>query len=179
MYTPIYVTVSQVQSDPALKDIIPKSWTTDDPFLSAIAEAESCIESKIFPLGYQRRQLVTVPAVNPPAILAQSIFTIVMNYIRYVLTRDIFSNEAPQEGSGMRFDKYKKINDDTITKLEKHSSFFYDITGIIINPATPDSRYMVGSNTLDATRIITMDRRDATFRNDGTNSDESVIGLKA
>lgn len=178
-YTPIYATVTQVKADPAVKDILPKSWMTDDPFLSAIAEAESYIESKIFPLGYQRAQLVTVPAENPPGIIAQTMFSMVMNYVRYVITRDIFSNEAPQEGTGMRYDKYKKNIDDEIKKFENHSLFFYDIDGKIIPPAGIDSRYAVGTNTGDATRIMTMDRREATWANDGSNSDESAIGLKS
>jgi len=175
----IYVTVAQVKADPAVKDVIPKSWTTDDPFNSAITEAETYIESRIFPLGYQRAQLVTVPAATPPQIIANKMFTLVMNYIRYVLMRDIYSSQAPQEGTGERYEKYKENVDAELEEFEKHAMFFYDTDGKIISPAQPDSKYKVGSNTMDATRLITMDRREQTFRNDGSNSDEEVIGLKS
>lgn len=176
-YTPVYITTAQLAADTALKDIIPSSWG-DDQLNAVIAESEPAVESDIFTLGYQRGQLTVVPAGIVPVILAQNMFNLVLAYARYIIIKNVYADLAPQEGTGVRWQKHLDIYNAMIEGYKNHEKYFYDINGNIINPAGPDQRYIVGTNTPNATRMITMDKNESTWKNDGSNSDTGVIGEK-
>lgn len=172
----IYVPAATMVSDLAVKKpLVEASWTTAD-IEAAIIEAETYVEGFFLGIGFTRVQLSAAPS-GPVPVITQ----LVINYCRYVILRDIYSNNAPSESGGERYDKYF----DAVTKVlegflpDKDGvirSRLVDITGNLLSPAK-DLRFAPGSNTLTASRMVTMDSPDH-WRIDSSNADESVVGKK-
>jgi hypothetical protein len=173
----IYFDAADIKVDQAVKTPIERAKWADGDIEAAITEAETYIEGCLLRLGYTRSQLTLAPSEPAPLVLS-----LILNWIRYVILRDVYADTAPQEGTGERYEKWKKNVEDTLAKLEpdKNGNItlrIVDNDGLIINPASIDLRFKVGSNTLKVSRAITMEDSDR-WKIDGTQSVAEVVGKK-
>lgn len=174
---PFYYAVATIRADQAVKTPITRAQWTDNDITAAITEGESYIEGCLLRLGFTRSQFTLAPSTPCPLVLV-----LVLNWIRYVILRDIYADIAPQEGTGERYEKWKKNVEDTLAKLEpdKNGNItlqLIDNNGNVISPAGVDSRFKVGTTTPNAARMMTLEDSD-TWKIDRSDSSEDVVGKK-
>lgn len=141
----IYVSVSEVKGK-AIDERIERAGWIDTDVEKSINEAESYIEARFIRLGYTRNQLKQAPLLK----------TLIINYARYCILRDIFTNIAPSIAGGEEYIKWRDEVERILTLIEENKERLVDGQGQLINPVGIDNRYEIISTTKDVKRSITM-----------------------
>ncbi len=119
-----YISINDVKIKPLTDKLIKANWSDDDIQI-AIREAESYIESRLIRMGYEREQLRR----------SELIKSICLNYVRYVILRDIYTMMSPSKSSGEEYIKWKEQVEDIMKKIENFEINLIDKeTGEIIIP---------------------------------------------
>jgi hypothetical protein len=159
-----YISVADVKGKAIERPSSRAGWSDTD-IEQSITEAENFIEGKIIRLGYDRTQLQSAPLIK----------SLCVNYARYCVLRDIYTDIAPSQSAG---EGYKKWYDDVsalIEKIEKNEVKLTDSSGAVILPIKGDSRYIIDVNTGNVIRAIRMAGSE-TWTLDTSYSDDDVIG---
>lgn len=162
----IYITISDVRGKAIDEPLTRANWTDTD-IEKSINEAESYIESRIIRLGYQRNQLQN----------CQLIKTLMINYSRYCILRDIYTQISPSRSAGEEYEKWKNEANRQLELIENNTVRLVDNNGELIIPLRGDMRYKIKSTTENVKRAITLDE-NYTWKLDPTYWDEEVVGKK-
>jgi hypothetical protein len=162
-----YITVNDVK-DKVLLDRITKAGWTDTEINKCIDESENYIEGRLILIGYSRQQLQNCPLVK----------TMCINYARYCILRDIYTQFSPSVSGGEEYEKWRDSVNEILESIENNVIKLTDVNGEIILPLTGDKRYKIEITTKDVKRAITMDN-DWTWQIDTqTYANEDVVGQK-
>jgi len=162
----LYITVNDVKGK-AIDEKVNRAGWEDTDIEKKIEEAESYINSRLVRLGYTINQLKTAPLVK----------VLCINYARYCILRDIFTNLSRNVSTGTEYEKWKEEVEDILEKLEKNEVRLVDTEGNILNPIKGDTRYEIEMTTKNVKRAITM-APSYTWRIDESYYDEDVVGEK-
>jgi len=162
-----YITPADVKGKAVTDPLTRAGWTDADIDLS-IDEAENYIESRLLKIGYTREQLQTVSLV----------YNLCVNYARYCVLRDIYTQTSPSLGGSERYEKWQKNVNDMLDAIEKNEIKLVDADGNVIKPLGGDKRYRTEITTENTKRIFKIDDT-STWQVDGeTYASNDVVGQK-
>jgi hypothetical protein len=167
-YVGLFCTATDVNDKTISTATSRAGWVADDISNIAIQEADIYLEGRLIRLGYTRSQLVSATQLKILAIL----------YSKYVVLRDIFTQNSPSHSPAEPYEKWLDIVKEKLADIESNTLRLSDSLGQLITPATGDPRYKVEITTDQVKRAISMDE-SSKWKIDGkTYADESVIGQK-
>lgn len=165
-YQGIYITSDDIKGK-AIEDRITRASWTDTDIGKCVDEAENYIEARLVRIGYTRTQLKTAPLVK----------SLCINYSRYCVLRDIFTNIAPSRSAGEEYEKWKTETDKILEQIENNTQRLVDTNGAILSPIAGDSRFEITSTTKDVKRICTL-APTYEWGVDNSYYDSNVVGKK-
>jgi hypothetical protein len=162
-----YITSADVKGKAVNEPITRAGWTDAD-INSSIDEAENYIESRLLKIGYTREQLQT----------ASLVYNLCINYARYCVLRDIYTQTSPSRGGSERYEKWQTNVNEILDAIEKNEIKLIDGNGNVIKPLGGDKRYKTEITTENTKRIFKIADTSTWQVDDETYASDDVVGQK-